>query len=133
MAEAEQALRAGELLIISPQGTIPRGEAFFDPKLKGHTGVARLAAATGAPVVPLGVWGTEAVWPRSSRLPNVTSLLSPAMVQVRVGPAVEGLTGTDMKADTETVMDAITSLLPPEAKLRRIPTAGELARSRPPG
>jgi len=130
---AEQALRNGEVLIIAPQGTIPRGEAFFDPQLKGKSGVARLAAATGAPVIPLGVWGSEHVWPRSSRLPKVTNVLRPPEVRVRVGPAVTGLTGTDFERDTELIMDAITDLLPPEARLPRIPSEEELARTFPPG
>ena len=30
--------------MVLPQGTIPRGEAFFDPELQGKTGTARLAA-----------------------------------------------------------------------------------------
>ncbi len=130
---AEQALRDGEVLVVTPQGTIPRGEDFFDPQLRGKTGAARLAAATGAPVIPLGVWGSERVWPRSTRLPNVTNVLNPPTVRVRVGPPVEGLTGYDFKADTELIMEAITYLLPPEARLRRIPTAEELARTMPPG
>lgn len=130
---AEQALRSGEVLIIAPQGTIPRGEAFFDPQLKGKSGAARLAAATGAPVIPLGVWGSEHVWPRSSRLPNVTNVLNPPEVRVRVGPPVQGLTGEDFDADTERIMAAITDLLPPEAKLSRIPSEEELARTYPPG
>ncbi len=130
---AEEALRNGEVLIIAPQGTIPRGEAFFDPRLRGKSGVARLAAATGAPVIPLGVWGTELVWPRSSRLPLVTKVLHPPTVRVRVGPPVQGLTGENFQADTETIMAAITAQLPPEAHLRRIPTAEELARTVPPG
>ena len=92
--EAEQALRSGELLLIAPQGTIPQGQDFFDPRLKGKSGAARLAAATGAPVIPLGVWGSERVWPRSSRLPNLTNVLHPPTVRVRVGPPVPGLTGT---------------------------------------
>ncbi|MGH8922251.1 MAG: HAD-IB family hydrolase, partial [Actinomycetes bacterium] len=133
LAEAEQALRAGELLAMTPQGTIPRGEAFFDPKLTGRTGVARLAAATGAPVIPMGIWGSEAVWPRSSRLPNVTQVLSPPIVRVRVGPPVPGLTGEDAKADTERVMAAIVDLLPAQAQIPRIPTGEELARTLPPG
>jgi putative phosphoserine phosphatase/1-acylglycerol-3-phosphate O-acyltransferase len=132
-ASAEQALRDGEILIIAPQGTIPRGEAFFEPQLHGKSGTARLAAATGAPVIPLGVWGTENVWPRSSRVPNVTNVLRPPTVRIRVGPAVAGLTGTDITADTELIMKAITALLPPEAHLRRLPTAEELARSMPTG
>jgi putative phosphoserine phosphatase / 1-acylglycerol-3-phosphate O-acyltransferase len=129
---AEDALRSGEVLIVAPQGTIPRGEAFFDPRLRGKSGVARLAAATGAPVVPLGLWGTELVWPRSSRLPDVAAALHPPVVRIRVGPPVEGLTGIDFRADTERIMEAIAALLPAEAQLRRIPTADELARTRPP-
>ena len=35
--------------------------------LRFHRGVARLALATGAPVVPVGIWGTQARWPRSGR------------------------------------------------------------------
>ena len=41
---AADALAAGELVAIMPQGTIPRGPAFFDPELKGRWGAARLAA-----------------------------------------------------------------------------------------
>jgi putative phosphoserine phosphatase/1-acylglycerol-3-phosphate O-acyltransferase len=129
--EAEAALRSGEVVVITPQGTIPRGEAFYDPHLGGKSGVARLAAATGAPVLPLGVWGSERVWPRSSRVPNVINVVHPPTVRVRVGPAVEGLTGTDFAADTEVIMAAISAQLPPEAQLRRIPTAEELAASVP--
>jgi putative phosphoserine phosphatase/1-acylglycerol-3-phosphate O-acyltransferase len=132
LAEAITALKAGECVVIMPQGTIPRGEAFFDPKLTGRTGVARLAAATGARVVPVGLWNTEAVWPRRARLPNVTNLLRPPTVRVRVGPPVRGLTGTDAKADTQRVMDAIAALLPEEARLQRIASAEELARTVPP-
>ena len=61
LRDAEAALRAGEVVIVLPQGTIPRGDAFFDPDLQGQTGTARLAASTGAMVVPVGLWGTEEV------------------------------------------------------------------------
>ncbi len=131
LEEAEQALRAGELLVLTPQGTIPRGAAFFDPALKGKTGAARLAAAVGAPVIPLGLWGTEDVWPRSSRLPHVTQVLHPPVVTVRAGPPVEGLTGEDIASDTEKIMAAISRQLPPEASIPRIPSAEELARTIP--
>ncbi len=50
--DAEAALKAGEVVIVLPQGTIPRGYDFFDPVLHGKTGTARLAASTGATVVP---------------------------------------------------------------------------------
>jgi putative phosphoserine phosphatase / 1-acylglycerol-3-phosphate O-acyltransferase len=128
---AEAALRAGEVVIVLPQGTIPRGEAFFDPILKGKTGTARLAAATGAVVVPIGLWGTEKVWARSARTPDFTLVRHPPRVTIRVGhPLV--LSGTDAKGDTAAIMAAISTLLPEESWVRHEPTAEELARTKPP-
>ena len=128
---AEGALKAGEVVVVLPQGTIPRGRAFFDPVLRGKTGTARLAASTGATVVPVGLWGTEQVWPRSVRVPDFTLVCRPPMVTVRVGRPVP-LSLTDAKADTGTIMEAISALLPPEAQVRHEPTAEELARAMPP-
>ncbi|HSB88049.1 MAG TPA: HAD-IB family hydrolase, partial [Ilumatobacteraceae bacterium] len=39
---AQDALSAGEMVAIMPQGTIPRGQAFFDPVLTGRWGTVRL-------------------------------------------------------------------------------------------
>ena len=130
---AERALAAGEIVALMPQGTIPRGEAFFDPKLAGRPGAARLAAATGAPVIPIGMWGTEKVWPRSARLPNVTNVVHPPRVQVRVGPPVKGLSAKATNADTARIMAAIMDLLPEEARQRHVPTPEELSLTYPPG
>jgi len=131
MHQSAEALRAGEVVIILPQGTIPRGEAFFDPVLTGHTGAARLAAETGATVVPVGVWGTEQVWPRSARLPDLGGLTHPPKVTVRVGDPVE-LGSADPVRATACLMQEISALLPPESRLPRVPTEDELARTRPP-
>jgi putative phosphoserine phosphatase/1-acylglycerol-3-phosphate O-acyltransferase len=130
MRMASAALRAGEAVIVLPQGTIPRGEAFFDPVLKGKTGAARLSAETGAPVLPVAIWGTELVWPRSSKVPNVANLQHPPRVTVTVGPPV-ALGGTDAVADTASVMAAIVDLLPPAAREAHVPTDEELAATRP--
>jgi putative phosphoserine phosphatase/1-acylglycerol-3-phosphate O-acyltransferase len=133
LAEAALALEAGEMVAMMPQGTIPRGKAFFDPVLKGRWGAARLAAMTGAPVIPVGLWGTEKVWPRSERLPNLLALRHPPLITIRFGPPVEGLTGASPEADTKKIMKAITALLPPEARKRRTPTEEELRRTYPGG
>jgi putative phosphoserine phosphatase/1-acylglycerol-3-phosphate O-acyltransferase len=130
MRAATAALRAGEVVIVLPQGTIPRGDAFFDPVLHGRTGAARLAAETGAPLIPVGLWGTERVWPRSAKVPNMTALVHPPRVTVDVGAPVT-LLGEDAVADTTTLMAAIADLLPAEARVARIPTSEELARTRP--
>ncbi len=128
---AAESIRGGELLMLAPEGTIPRGPAFFDPVLKGRWGAARLAAETGAPVIPVGLWGTEKVWPRSSRLPRM-SLSDRPKVTATVGKPVK-LKYDDPDADTKRIMKAITKLLPPEARVKRTPTAEELALTYPPG
>ncbi|HQV57780.1 MAG TPA: HAD-IB family hydrolase, partial [Ilumatobacteraceae bacterium] len=66
LRRAQEAIANGEIVGIMPQGTIPRGVAFFDPVLQARHGAARLARVTGASIVPVGLWGTEKVWPRSS-------------------------------------------------------------------
>jgi len=132
LREAARALEAGELVAMMPQGTIPRGRAFFDPELKGRWGAARLARMTHAPVVPVGLWGTESVWPRNARLPNVLNVTSPPSVRARVGDSVS-LAYDDLDDDTRTIMQAIADLLPPEARVRREPTREELARTLPAG
>ncbi len=127
---AEEALAAGEMVAMMPQGTIPRGREFFNPELKGRWGVARLAHATGAPVIPMGLWGTELVWPRSSRFPNVTNVLHPPKVTVSVGRPV-ALEYDSLEADTERIMDAIVGLLPAVAREWHEPTDEEIARATP--
>jgi putative phosphoserine phosphatase/1-acylglycerol-3-phosphate O-acyltransferase len=128
---AVDALRGGELLMLAPEGTIPRGPAFFDPELNGRWGAARLAAATKAPVIPVGLWGTEKVWPRSSRMPKFSVGERP-LVTVSVGPPVD-LKYSSPDADTKRIMKAISALLPPESRERHTPTPEELALTYPAG
>jgi putative phosphoserine phosphatase/1-acylglycerol-3-phosphate O-acyltransferase len=129
---AADALRAGQLVALMPQGTIPRGPAFFDRELKGRWGAARLAQLTGVPVVPVGLWGTERVWPRSERLPNVLNVTNPPLVSITVGEPFT-LSGDDVDADTSTIMSSIVALLPPEARVQRTPTDDELRMTYPHG
>ena len=132
LVDAAAALATGELVALLPQGTIPRGRAFFEPELSGRWGAARLAAITKVPVVPIGLWGTERVWPRSERVPRMWNVTSPPTVRVRVGEPVE-LKLRSPRADTRRMMDAIVALLPPEARERREPTPEELTLTFPPG
>ena len=129
---AADALAGGEMVALMPQGTIPRGPAFFEPKLKGRWGAARLAAMSKATVIPVGLWGTEKVWPRSARVPDVLNVTNPPKVTVRVGSPVE-LKYKSADADTKRIMKAIMALLPPEAHEHHEPTEEELARTYPPG
>ena len=52
-------------------GIFPEGTRSRDGEMgKGKTGVARLAAATGAAVVPVAIRQTDDVWPVSKRAPR---------------------------------------------------------------
>lgn len=131
LLKAAQALEGGEVVMIAPEGTIPRGPAFFDPELKGRWGAAKLATMTKVPVVPVGLWGTEEVWPRSARLPRL-SPINRQPVTAKVGDPVE-LKYESLDADTALIMSAIMQLLPDEARQRHTPTEEELLSTYPPG
>lgn len=129
---AADALDGGELVALMPQGTIPRGPAFFEPELQGRWGAARLAQMTKAPVIPIGLWGTEKVWPRNKRLPNVLNIMNAPTVTVSVGHPVE-LKYTSLDADTKRIMKAISKRLPAEAREKITPTREQLLATFPPG
>lgn len=130
MVEAARALRAGELVAVFPQGTIPRGEAFFEPTLEGRYGAVRLALESGAPLVPVGVWGTERAWPRNRSVPYILNLADPPKVTIAIGEPYHPSTD-DLDEATAELMAAIVDLLPDEAKVKRTPTAEELAATYP--
>ena len=60
---AVETIRDGALAGIFPEGTVnPEPDA---GRSRGRRGAARIALATGAPVVPVGIWGTQDRWPKS--------------------------------------------------------------------
>jgi putative phosphoserine phosphatase/1-acylglycerol-3-phosphate O-acyltransferase len=63
--EAIHTVKAGAIAALAPEGRVNEDGA--TEMLRFHRGVARLALATGAPVVPVGIWGTQSRWPRSGR------------------------------------------------------------------
>lgn len=64
---AKEVINAGDLFGIYPEGTrSPDGRLY-----KGHTGVARLAADTGAPVIAVAMVGTDEIQPIGRIVPRV--------------------------------------------------------------
>lgn len=73
-------LAGGSMLGIYPEGTrSPDGKLY-----RGKTGVARLALASGAPVVPCAVIGTDALQPPGRLMPRLRP-----RPRLRFGPALE--------------------------------------------
>ncbi len=52
---AVQAVQDGECVVVYPEGTVTKDPAYWP--MHSKTGVARIALATGAPVIPVGQWG----------------------------------------------------------------------------
>jgi 1-acyl-sn-glycerol-3-phosphate acyltransferase len=110
---AEQALADGECVVIYPEGTATRDPAQWPMLAK--TGVARLALATGVPVVPVAQWGAQVILPYGSTKPH---LVPRRMVRMLAGPPVdlssfEGqpLTRDVLRGATNAIMADITALL----------------------
>jgi 1-acyl-sn-glycerol-3-phosphate acyltransferase len=80
LESATEVLESGGVFGIYPEGTRTR-----DGKLhRGHTGVARLALRTGAPIIPVGMIGSDEVQPVDSKLPRLFKT-----VRIRFGEPIE--------------------------------------------
>ncbi len=66
LAAAQRVLERGELFGIYPEGTRSRDGLLY----KGHTGPARLALRTGAPIIPVGIRGAREVMPPEAKYPQ---------------------------------------------------------------
>jgi 1-acyl-sn-glycerol-3-phosphate acyltransferase len=140
---AVDAVRAGECVVVYPEGTITR-----DPDLwpmAGRTGAARIALTTGVPVIPIAQWGAqELLEPYGKRL----HVFRHPLVHVWAGPPVDlspwqgrQLDAIVLAEATGVIMDAITGLLeqirgetaPPERwdpRRHDQPLTGDFRRSR---
>jgi 1-acyl-sn-glycerol-3-phosphate acyltransferase len=106
--EATRVLERGELFVIYPEGTRSRDGLLH----RGKTGVARLSLRTGAPIIPVGLRGTDRVQPADQPLPRPFRRVSvsfgepidPSVVDDRPG---DGMAGRDL---TDRVMFEIQRL-----------------------
>jgi 1-acyl-sn-glycerol-3-phosphate acyltransferase len=110
---AVEGVRAGKALGIFPEGTITR-----DPDLwpmRGKTGAARIALATGCPVIPVAQWGVQDLLAPYAKKPD---LFPRKRITYRAGDPVplddllarEASNQVTLEA-TERIMTAITALL----------------------
>jgi 1-acyl-sn-glycerol-3-phosphate acyltransferase len=117
LRQASRILHEGEVLVMFPEGTRSR-EARLG---SAHPGTALVALRTGAPILPIGVSGTETI-SVSKALLNALRL---RRVQVRVVigdpfflPPVSRITAEEVSHCTDVIMSRIASLLPPSYRGR---------------
>jgi 1-acyl-sn-glycerol-3-phosphate acyltransferase len=112
-AAAVDAVRRGECVAVYPEGTLTR-----DPDLwpmRGKTGAARIALATGCPVIPVAQWGAQDILPPYAHRPH---LLSRHDSYVWAGRPVDlspwagrPLTADVLAGATDAIMDDLTALV----------------------
>jgi 1-acyl-sn-glycerol-3-phosphate acyltransferase len=113
LRDAEAGIKNGACVIFYPEATVTRDPAQWPMAAK--TGVARLALATGAPVVPVAHWGAQEILPYHSYRPR---LVPRKTVHMLAGPPVdlsafEGqpLTSQVLHEATAAIMKDITALV----------------------
>lgn len=107
---AVEAVKAGKVVIVYPEGTLTRQPELWP--MAGKTGAARIALAAGVPVIPVAQWGAQDIlYPYESR----PRLLPRATVHARAGAPVDlddlrdvPVTPATLRTATERIMDAIT-------------------------
>ena len=105
--ELNAILSNGGLAGIFPEGRV----GLSTGRLRGRSGVTRVARATGTPVIPVGLWGTQARWPMAGlkilplhRLPLAVAIGEPIHVTSDPTPAA-------LRADTRRIMACIEDLV----------------------
>lgn len=106
---AVNALGEGKLVGVYPEGTITRDPGLWP--MRGKTGAARIALATGAPVIPIGHWGAQDVLPPYAKKPR---FFPRKHVVVQVGDPVdlsELMGSTSAEPSTEQVAAATDRIM----------------------
>lgn len=102
--EAVKALREGELVGVYPEATISRSWELKTFK----TGAARMAAASGAPLLPIVTWGPHTQWTKG--LPKRMGRTNPR-VAIHVGAPIPVAPDADAQATTDVLHARMTELL----------------------
>src|SRR6056297_3159105 len=102
-------LLAGRTVAMMPEGRLvppeERPEGVSAPKL----GVARIAAATGAAVVPVAIHDSDRVWPRGS--PPKLPIRGRPTVTIRIGTSPVHFDSGDPQTDADRLMATIAAML----------------------
>ncbi len=111
--DAIAALERGECLCVYPEGTTTKDPGLWP--MMGKTGPARMALATGAPVIPIAQWGPQDVMRKGHK---GFHLFPRKTMHVRAGAPVDlddlrgrEVTTAMLEEATERIMLAITMLL----------------------
>ena len=103
LASAASVVEQGGLVCIYPEGTRSRDGLLH----RGHTGAARLAAAVGCPLIPVGIVGTAEIQPPDVMLPRLGGRCSIAFGTPIASPEADR---RSVRAATDEVMAHVALL-----------------------
>ena len=104
---ALEVLARGEAFGIYPEGARSRDGRLY----RGRTGVAQLALLSGAPIVPVGLLGTDRLQPVGATVPRLVRVTIRFGTPIHVGERFDGVPpGRARREVTDEVMDAIAAL-----------------------
>src|ERR1700683_4147528 len=106
LRDAEQGVKNGACVLFYPESTVTRDPDMWPMVAK--TGVARLALATGAPVIPLAHWGAQNVLPYGGFKPRV---IPRKTVRILAGPPVDLSEFDGLPIDTKTMRAATDKMM----------------------
>lgn len=121
---AVAAVRAGECVIVYPEGTLTRDPTLWP--MTGKSGAARIALETGCPVIPIGHWGAQELLPPYTlkfhlipRKPLTLKVGDPVLLDdlmdlPRTPQVINQATDRIMEAITELVAEIRGDPAPPE-------------------
>jgi 1-acyl-sn-glycerol-3-phosphate acyltransferase len=101
LRRAEEALAAGEVVLVYPEGTVTNRPDGLP--MRGKTGTVRLALASGLPIIPMVSWGSAPVWQKS----GPGSLKPGRPIWVSVGEPID-LSTRRAEADDYRALQAMT-------------------------
>jgi 1-acyl-sn-glycerol-3-phosphate acyltransferase len=104
LQRAEEVLRKDSVLVLFPEGTRRAGPVIEDLM----EGAAFLSARTGAPIVPIGIGGSDLAMPKGSTIPK------PRTIQVVIGPAIPAPPRTGGGRVSRSAVHAATEALVPK-------------------
>ncbi|HET8716375.1 MAG TPA: lysophospholipid acyltransferase family protein [Nocardioidaceae bacterium] len=110
---AVEAVNRGECVVVYPEGTITRDPGLWP--MTGKSGAARIALATGCPVIPVAQWGAHEILAPYTKKPK---LFPRKTIRMRAGAPIalddlrDGqVTPDKLRQATDRIMTALSALL----------------------
>lgn len=114
--EAIATVKEGAVAALAPEGRVDdRGG--HEGLQRMRKGITRIALPTGAPIVPVGIWGTQDRWPREG--PSLRRPLRPRL-GLAFGPPLLPMGDAESEGDLEALLERLRTALDEQVARARL-------------